>query len=350
MQPLKIRTVPLAVATAIAFMFFQGCTSNNKNNVLSELDTIYAKVDTISVLSECFYPTRIVKAGQHFVVHDLGNPASALVAYDMEGNLEFHFANKGHATNEVEFTAGFHKIDGNKIAIYKQGGILTFDMDSVDERGHGGYSFRKMPVLPYSVQDASVAAGGFVTSVVSDSVRFCLAESNGNTHTYGKCPEDFVDSEQDRLAVTNYASRLRVSPDGKRFCQGTYIGAMLETFAIEDDAIVPTGTNILYKSEYKKMDNEAVSWDEKTTIGFDDICACEKQIYTILNQNKGQVLIDGGANPFGQSITVFDWNAQPQKVIHVGVPMMCLCVEEQNNEAYAIQFDSSGLYLLHLTW
>lgn len=344
--------IPLVLTTSCALIafFLQGCSQTSKSDALAGVDTVFAEVDTVGELTDCAYPTQMEKVGQHIIVYDMGNPASALVAYDLAGKVEIHFAHKGHATNEVENMTGFRKLDDSHIALYKHGGILTYNVDSLIGKSQKAYSLQQFPQLPYAVQDAGAWGKSFVASVVSDSARFCFVDATGNILSYNECPDGFVDNKRDKVAVTSYAALFRMAPDKQRFCQGTYIGGMLETFAIKDGAIVSTGHCILYKSEYQKFDNGSVSWDKRSTIGFDDIYPAQRNIYTIMNRNKGDVLIEGKENPFGQSITVFDWNARPKQIIHVGLSLMCLCVDEEKQEAYAVHYGNNGIYLLHLSW
>lgn len=150
--------------------------------------------------------------------------------------------------------------------------------------------------------------------------------------------------------MVNYDTQFRTSGTSARFFAGTYIGGMLETFAVRDGRIERTGSCILYKSKYNRLEDGAVSWDATSTIGFDDISAGERFIYTLLNRNEGKALIEGDENPFARAVCVFDWEARPRKVIDVGVPLMCLCVCEEEAQAYAVHFGADGLYLLRLRW
>ena len=77
----------------------------------------------------------------------------------------------------------------------------------------------------------------------------------------------------------NYAPRYDIDMIKKRFCIGTYIGGILETFKISSSGIEPCGMNKLFKSRYTKFDNGAVSWNDESQIGFDDISAEPDHIY-----------------------------------------------------------------------
>ncbi len=330
-----------------------GCTGSSHISGLEQLahvDTVYAEVDTISALTECIYPYQMEKVGEHLIIRDLGNPSQLLFSLDLEGNQEKHFANKGRAENEVGEIGRFHRIDSSRISIAKQNGLLIFHIDSICNQSKQSHTFLRFPEVPYIVSNANLTEHGFLMSLTSDSARFCLAGKDGSLHTYNEYPNGFVDEEADVRAVVNYAANYSIDPRSERFCTGTYIGGMLQTFRIENKKIKLIGTNILFKSHYHKLQNGAVSWDEKSKIGFDAIAAKEHQIYTLLNQNEGIVLKNGGPNPFATSITVFDWDARPAKIIEVGLPMMCLCVSDSENEAYAIHYADSDLHLIRIRW
>lgn len=339
-----------AFIAVCAALCLTGCAGGGTASSLGDLDTIQAEVDTVAKLNSCIYPVQMAKIGQHLVVLDRGNLSSALVSYGMDGQEELHFANKGRATNEVGDVRSFHKIDESRLAIAKRQGLLVFNMDSLCGGAERTFSFQRIPSFPYVVTDFNALAGGFLAVAFSDSARFCFATAEGATETYNDYPDGFVENARDQQAVVAYNAQFRTSGTGDRFCVGTYIGGLLETFAVADGRIKNIGSRILYQSEYERMADGAVSWNAASTLGFDDICVGERLIYTLLNQNKGKVLMEGGLNPFARAITVFDWEARPLKAIAVGVPLMCLCVCEEDGEAYAIHYGTDGLYLLRLRW
>lgn len=337
-------------AVAFVALCLAGCTGRDATNPLDGLDTIQAEVDTVAKSNTCVYPVQMEKIGKHLVVLDKGNQSSALASYDLNGREELHFANKGHTANEVDVVQSFHKMDESRLAIAKRQGLLVFDVDSLCGGGERTSEFRRTPDFPYVVTDFDALAGGFLAVAFSDSARFCFATDRDSVSTYNHYPAGFVDKAEDLRAVVNYNAQFRTSGASARFCVGTYIGGLLETFAVRDGRIENIGSCVLYKSKYNRLEDGAVSWDATSTIGFDDISAGEHFIFTLLNQNEGKALIEGDKNPFARAITVFDWEARPRKIIAVGVPLMCLCACEEDAQAYAIHYGADGLYLLRLRW
>lgn len=137
----------------------------------------------------------------------------------------------------------------------------------------------------------------------------------------------------------------------KRFCSGTYIGGVLETFQILPDGIKLCGVNELFSSSYNMFDNGAVSWDENSRIGFDAISIGSDHIYTLLSGAKGELLKKGGQASFADKITVFNWDATLHSEIFIGHNMLSMCVSEEQKELYAICYrQGADFYLVHATW
>ena len=348
--PAMKKLIFMPILLAVLGMF-GSCTGGQSSKADGAgADTVQATVDTVSVLEQCTYPVQIEKVGNRLLVLDLAAREKVMMSFDLDSRGVTHFAARGHAENEVAEVARFHKIDEHRISIYKPNGLLVFNIASVCAKSSISHEFMGLPSVEHVVKDAIKAKDGFVALVQADSARFCLLSQEKVVSSYNDYPQNFVDKEEDVKPVVNYASRFSAVNDGSRFCMGTYIGGMLQTFSVDDDQIECLGTNVLYKSEYLKMENNAVSWDSESTIGFDDIYPAEGSIYALLNQNKGQVLKDGGPEPFTTSIAVFDWEASLKKVIKVGKMMMCLCVDENKNEAYAVHYGKDGLFLIRIQW
>ena len=168
---------------------------------------------------------------------------------------------------------------------------------------------------------------------------------------YKSYPDACVDNSNDQQAVFNYAPKYDVDMTENRFCFFLYIGGVLETFKISSSGIEPIGMNKLFQSKYTKFDNGAVSWNEKSLIGFDAISAEPDHIYTLLSGAKGNRLLKGEQDSFTDKITVFNWDATINSEIHIGHNMLSMCVSEERNELYAICYKRGGsFYLIHATW
>lgn len=328
---------------------FVGCNKKH-DKTQSQVVSMKASVDTIVPLDMCAYPIQIEKVGNHLVVLDLGNKTQCLLAYSLDGELIQRFGNVGHAANEVSDVSHFFKMDEHRISVSKPGGVLFFNLDSLDGSNYQ-YEYKRMERTPVSVHDMYVDSLGVLCFLNSTEDRFSYTNEEGHTVAYNDYPEASVDDLNDQQAIFNYAPRFAVDMKNKRFCMGTYIGGIFETFQISSNGIEPLGKNILFKSNYKKFDNGAVSWEKESKIGFDAISTGEKHIYTLLSGAQGDCLLKGDQTSFTDKITVFNWDATLHSEVHVGHNMLSMCVSEEQKEIYAICYkQGESFYLIRATW
>ena len=91
---------------------------------------------------------------------------------------------------------------------------------------------------------------------------------------------------------------MDLSPDGSRCVIGTFYGAVLQIFSIEDDRLEPTGIRYFVKPDIEALEytydfNEntiagfadicctyTYDFNENTIAGFADICCTDDRIYT----------------------------------------------------------------------
>lgn len=342
---MKKRHSLLFIAAAILI----GCSSKH-NKSPHQVITLEASVDTVISLDMCIYPIQIEKVGDYLVILDLGNKTQCLSAYSLDGELIQRFGNAGHAANEVNEVSHFFKMDEHRISVNKPGGILYFDLDSFDG-SNCQYEYKHIKTSPVSVHSIYADSLGVLCLSNSKEERFSYTNEEGSTFVYNSYPTEFIDQPNDQQAVFNYAPKFGVDMKKKRFCVGTYIGGILETFQISSSGIESLGKNELFRSKYKKFENGAVSWNEKSQIGFDAISIGDEHIYTLLSGAKGDCLLKGEQASFADKITVFNWDATLHSEIYVGHNMLSLCVSEERKEIYAICYkQGESFYLIHATW
>lgn len=325
------------------------CSDNKKSD--SPIAIFEASVDKVRSMETCIYPVQIERIGDYLVILDLGNKSQCLAAYSLEGDLIYRFGNKGNAEDEVNEVSHFFKIDDNKLSVRKPGGILYYDLSDLTD-SICNHAYIDVKGLPISVHDICADSSGIISLSNSDDERFSYTDINsGETFTYNTYPAEFVGETDFQQAVFNYAPKFCVDMKEKRFCIGTYIGGILETFAITSEGIEPSGINRMFSSKFTKFDNGAVSWNKDSCIGFYNISADGDHIYTLLSRASGEHLINGDEDSFTDKISVFDWEANLHSEIIIGHNMISMCVSEARKEIYAICFkQSEGFYLIHASW
>ena len=332
----------------VATIVFIACGNHEKS--ASPDVSIKASVDTICSLDKCVYPIQIERVGDKLIVLDIGNQTHRLSAYSLDGELIHMFGDVGKAANEVNEVSHFFRMDDNTISVHKHGGILYYRLDSINE-SIIKYEYKRFDQAIVSVHDIYADDKGVLCLSNSLDERFSYKYNRGQTLIYKSYPDACVDNSNDQQAVFNYAPKYDVDMTENRFCIGTYIGGVLETFKISSSGIEPIGMNKLFQSKYTKFDNGAVSWNEKSLIGFDAISAEPDHIYTLLSGAKGNRLLKGEQDSFTDKITVFNWDATINSEIHIGHNMLSMCVSEERNELYAICYKRGGsFYLIHATW
>lgn len=332
----------------VATIIFNGCGNHKKSS--SQSIIVEASVDTVCSLDKCVYPIQIERVGDYLIILDVGNQTQRLSAYSLDGELVHRFGDVGKAANEVNGISHFFRMDDNTISVHKPGGVLYYRLDSLNE-SIVKYEYKRFAQTPVSVHDMYADGNGVFCLLNSSNERFSYICNDGQVLVYKSYPDACVDNPNDQQAVFNYAPRYDIDMIKKRFCIGTYIGGILETFKISSSGIEPCGMNKLFKSRYTKFDNGAVSWNDESQIGFDDISAEPDHIYTLLSGAKGKSLLKGEQASFADKITVFNWDATINSEIHIGHNMLSMCVSEERNELYAICYkQGESFYLIHATW
>lgn len=327
---------------------YMGCKGHDSSQ--SETIVYSASVDTVASLDMCVYPIQIEKMNNCLVILDIGNNIQCLSAYSPEGKLLRRFGNIGKAANEVNEVSHFFRVNDSTISVHKPGGILYYYLNDIYEANCNS-EMERIDENRVSIHDIYADSTGVLCLSNSDEERFSYTDSKGNRISYNSYPSGCVDYPGDEQAVFNYAIKYGVDMDNKRFCVGTYIGGVLETFQISAGGFEPLGVNKLFESKYTKFDNGAVSWNEESRMGFDAICAEKNKIYTLLSGAKGALLKKGEHTSFTDKITVFNWDATIHSEIHIGHNMLSMCVSEERKEIYAICYRQSGnFYLIHATW
>ena len=115
------------------------------------------------------------------------------------------------------------------------------------------------------------------------------------------------------LYVLNHP--IAFSSDGNRFAIGTENGAILETFEISGNRIIPLSTKYFYECDFDNYGNDKSP--SRTILGMIDLEADDHRIYGIVDfENRYCDYFDSTEKLFHNKIAIFDWEGRPIRLIN----------------------------------
>lgn len=271
--------------------------------------------------------------------------------YNTDGKWLKDFAKKGRAPGEL-IAAGDFYLDKERgcVQVYHSSKkeVVEYFLGALlnNEKEY----FRSYPIYTgdYPLRCIKYDADRFLCVEMKDRCRFSLWEDKKLNSVYFHYPE-IEDTGNKTLtrAMLNYSGKISFTPDFKRFVCGSYIGAILETFYIENGNLVRDTINRIfyprcatYRVDRMNKDNFDISWDETTRIGFEDIVATKQGVYTLLNGIMGSELRKRDVKqPYTTNISVFDWECNPVLLVHTDRMLQAICVDENTRIIYGLAWN-----------
>lgn len=295
---------------------------------------------------EFTYPIKIAQYDSIFVVQDMMNKGYVYIL-NSKGEKVDCLVKKGNGNTEIGNAPSRFSIDKEKgvVSLYSAPYYVEYNVNNF-VRNKTDYCNKTncSELISYPIQNAKKLTNSYLLEGFTDEIRFAVVD-HGVRSIYTDYPSVLPENKkEDIAAVLAYNSSLAVAPDKSRWVQASYIGGILEIFGYDGHGIKSVGVNPIYEPVYKGKGQD-VSWNEETVIGFDDVVATDKHIYTLLNGAKGKQLKSiPPVNPFTNQITVFDWNGDVKEVIHTNCMMMAIDIDEKENVCYAISFNMDHGY------
>lgn len=292
-------------------------------------------------LEDYVYPIKIAKCDSLFLMQDLMNKGFVYVL-DSKGETVDCLVKKGNGHTEISNLSENFSIDKARgvVSLYSAPFYVEYNVAEFMKKGTD--YCRKTNCSSFvrnSIKNVRKFADGYLAEGFTEEMRFIVVDKNTQTAYTDYPPMLPEDKKEDIARVLTYASNVLVSPNSPRWVQTSYIGAVFEIFEYDGREIKCVGTNPIYEPVYTGGKGD-VSWNEETTIGFDDVVVTDGYIYTLLNGAKGsQLKSDPPVNPFTNKITVFDWDGNVRQIINTDCMLKAIDVDEKENVCYAISFD-----------
>lgn len=147
-------------------------------------------------------------------------------------------------------------------------------------------------------------------------------------HIHRDYPKITEEPDAVNAAILRHINKYAVSPDGTKLVHLSFIGAIAETFNLQQDSALPIAIKGFFRPEYQLM-GSGISPANEGMIGFGDIIASDNYFYAIYynmpyNQDKLR------------TIAVFDWNLNPVKSYKVKDQILSMTRDTRTNDVYAV--------------
>lgn len=151
-----------------------------------------------------------------------------------------------------------------------------------------------------------------------------------------------IEDKAKSFTMYNFSS-YAVSPDRTKFVIGTPFGAIMEIYSL-DSTIEHKATKYFYEPDFE-VTFGSYDYTKGTVLGFHDIYVTDDWIYGVY---------DGERNPYyagderlvDTKIAVFDWDGNPQELIHTDYNIDRICYSARDNAVYASVWDDDGIIYL----
>lgn len=206
---------------------------------------------------------------------------------------------------------------------------------------------------PYFKEYSVKKAPNFITQMLSYKDMF-IAKGNDDRLRYGFWnPSDqtfhmiYTDypqltaEEEDNWALTDYAAKIRLSPDGKKLVVTTYIGGIMELFDIDDEGFHLKTSKFFFEPRYDYAQGAKPRWvttSSETVIGFQDLFLTNEAVYGLVWGVERSEM--EGNKP---QLFCFDFEGNPVKSYGQDEALDCVAVDDDGT-IYGVGSDSDGQY------
>lgn len=187
-------------------------------------------------------------------------------------------------------------VDANSVNTNHDGSITVFDL-----QGKKILLYDLINILqdrqPYFIEYPVSEAPNLIKQVLRHKNEFIVKGNDGKmrygfwspvTRTYHDLYTGYPqlsDDPETNWSLTDYAARIRLSPDGKMLAAATYIGGVLELFEIDDNRLNPRAIRYFFEPRYEHLEGARPRWVKvvsESIIGFEDLCLTDDAIYGLV--------------------------------------------------------------------
>lgn len=180
----------------------------------------------------------------------------------------------------------------------------------------------------------------YTSILAGTSKRFILLDENSDTlSVYNKYP--YETDVAHRFHMDGLSATLDVSLNGEKAAFVPSHAAILETFDVSDNQIRPIAVGRFIEPKFVVPEGTmGIEPTEEMTIGFGDVYAGEKYVYTVYDGETKPMAQDARDHLWSTKIAVFDYNCKPARLIKTDYHIERICVDESENMLYAVVYDA----------
>ncbi len=286
------------------------------------------------------YPQQMEILDSLIIIKDLAASDSYFKIYSTSGKSIASFGRRGRGAGELLSPQNFTLDRENGILRVKDRPInraIYYDIYAI-LRGDSNH-FRSEEVIDdlQALHIVPLGDNRYLNIEMSEQSRFRLFDGRQELCNYLEVPELLDDDNLFNLGfiLSRGISNQAIKPDGKMFVNGGEIGAILEIFSISDTSIKSHKYNPIYKPLYT-VDNGFPAQDRENHRGFTTMTATDDYIYTVLDHTR-----KSGEPAAQSSISVFNWDAEPEFIINTEYEIFSMCVDKAG-DIYATTMSEDG--------
>lgn len=338
---------------------FGSCTFNNGVTFSNSIEAPIVENKQLTVLNDTSlwnFPQAIGVTDSFLIVLD-NYDGLFFRTYSLDGKPLTAFGNRGQGPGEFLNVRKFHLSSDNKLMYafdemsYK---IVEYNVDSLlsEKKVFQEYLVdrKKIPQsnIPTILYDMiPLKERLFLVKANHGDFRFGIFEASDKriVPVYRSFLEEGLDitSREELWSLFSGMTYTALSPDKSKLVNATYIGGIMEMFTVdgEREKISLADSSYIYEPVYGLAQGAIPAFvvpDDKTQIGFEDVCVTDELIYAVLR--------DIGEHDKPTFITVFDWKGNIQKRIEVGKRIEKICIDEHRKRMYLLVSNKENGYEL----
>lgn len=306
---------------------------------------------TTAVLNDSFlfsWPKDLMILDSLLIVHDSYLQTTSLHIFrKSDGTHLKSFGAKGRGPGEL---IGINSVNTNydgSITVFDLTGnkIILFDIVSVLLDRKPCFTEYPIPTAPNRIKQVLRHKNEFIVKGNDDKMRYGFWNPSAQTcHDLYTAYPQLSDDPEANWSLTDYAVRVRLSPDGKMLAGATYIGGVLELFDISENGLHPRAARYFFEPRYEYLEGARPRWVQpvpESVIGFEDLYLTDDAIYGLVWGVEKSEMADSKPQLFR-----FDPNGNPTTAYTLSDEVLETIAVDNDGTIYGAGCDSEGRYKL----
>ena len=306
---------------------------------------------TTAVLNDSFlfsWPKDLMILDSLLIVHDSYLQTTSLHIFrKSDGTHLKSFGAKGRGPGEL---IGINSVNTNydgSITVFDLMGnkIILFDIVSVLLDRKPCFTEYPIPTAPNRIKQVLRHKNEFIVKGNDDKMRYGFWNPSAQTcHDLYTAYPQLSDDPEANWSLTDYAVRVRLSPDGKMLAGATYIGGVLELFDISENGLHPRAARYFFEPRCEYLEGARPRWVQpvpESVIGFEDLYLTDDAIYGLVWGVEKSEMADSKPQLFR-----FDPNGNPTTAYTLSDEVLETIAVDNDGTIYGAGCDSEGRYKL----